>query len=41
LPSFGTIKPITGGSAMEFNTKRQRNNFFRSVNTVINDGPAT
>jgi hypothetical protein len=32
--------PITGGSAMEFETKRQRNNYFRSVNTVINDGPA-
>jgi hypothetical protein len=41
LPSFGTIMPITGGSAMEFETKRQRNNYFRSVNTVINDGPAT
>jgi hypothetical protein len=32
--------PTTGGLAMEFETKRQRNNFFRSVNTVINDGPA-
>jgi hypothetical protein len=32
--------PITGGSAMEFETKRQRNNYFRSVNTIINDGPA-
>jgi hypothetical protein len=31
--------PITGGSAMEFETKRQRNNYFRSVNTIINDGP--
>jgi hypothetical protein len=40
LPSFGTIMPITGGSAMEFETKRQRNNYFRSVNTIINDGPA-
>jgi hypothetical protein len=25
---------------MEFETKRQRNNYFRSVNTIINDGPA-
>jgi hypothetical protein len=33
--------PITGGSAMEFETKKQRNNYFRSVNTIINDGPAT
>jgi hypothetical protein len=32
--------PITGGSAMEFETKRQRNNYFRSVNTIINDGSA-
>jgi hypothetical protein len=32
--------PITGGSAMEFETKRQRNNFFRFVNTTINDSPA-
>jgi hypothetical protein len=31
--------PIKGGSAMEFETKRQRNNYFRSMNTVINDGP--
>jgi hypothetical protein len=31
--------PITGGSTMEFETKRQRNNYFRSVNTVINDSP--
>jgi hypothetical protein len=29
----------TGGSTMEFETKRQRNNYFRSVNTIINDGP--
>jgi hypothetical protein len=32
--------PIRGGSAMEFETKKQRNNYFRSVNTIINDGPA-
>jgi hypothetical protein len=32
--------PITGGSAMKFETKKQRNNYFRSVNTFINDGPA-
>jgi hypothetical protein len=31
---------ITGGSAMEFETKKQRSNYFRSVNTIINDGPA-
>jgi hypothetical protein len=32
--------PITGGSTMEFDTKRHINNYFKSVNTVINDGPA-
>jgi hypothetical protein len=31
--------PISGGSAMEFETKKQRNNYFTSVNTIINDGP--
>jgi hypothetical protein len=31
--------PIIGGSAMEFESKRQRNNYFRSMNTIINDGP--
>jgi hypothetical protein len=41
LPSFETIMPIKGGSPMEFETKRKRNNYFRSVNTVINDGPTT
>jgi hypothetical protein len=40
LPSFGTIMPITGGSTMEFETKKQRNNYFKSMNTIINDGPA-
>jgi hypothetical protein len=24
---------------MEFETKKQRSNYFRSVNTIINDGP--
>jgi hypothetical protein len=32
--------PITGGSTMEFETKRQSNSYFRSVNTIIYDGPA-
>jgi hypothetical protein len=32
--------PILGGSAMEFETKKQRNNYFRSVNTIINYSPA-
>jgi hypothetical protein len=29
--------PITGGSVIEFDTKRKRNDYFRSVNTIIND----
>jgi hypothetical protein len=41
LPSFGTIMPIIGDSAMEFETKRKINHYLRSVNTVINDGPTT
>jgi hypothetical protein len=40
LPSFRTIMPISGGSAMEFETMKQRSNYFRSVNTIINDGTA-
>jgi hypothetical protein len=32
--------PITGGSAIEFETMMQKNNYFRSVNTIINDGLA-
>jgi hypothetical protein len=40
LPSFGIIMLISGGSGMEFETKNQRNNYFMSVNTIINDGPA-
>jgi regulation of enolase protein 1 (concanavalin A-like superfamily) len=31
--------PISGGLGMEFKTKKQRSNYFRSVNTIINDGP--
>jgi hypothetical protein len=31
--------PINGGSAMECETKRHRNNYLRPVNTIINDGP--
>jgi hypothetical protein len=33
--------PISGGSTMEFETKNQRSNYFRSVNTIINDGPTS
>jgi hypothetical protein len=32
--------PIPGASALEFETKKQRSNYFRSVSIVINDGPA-
>jgi hypothetical protein len=40
LPSFRTIMQITGGSAIEFETKKQRSNYFRSVNTIINHDTA-
>lgn len=33
------IMPILGGSSMEFENERQRNNYFREVHTIINDGP--
>jgi hypothetical protein len=33
--------PVTKGSAKEFETKKQRNNYFRSVNTIINDDSTT
>jgi hypothetical protein len=32
--------PISGGFAIEFDTKKQRNNHFRSMNTIINEDPA-
>jgi hypothetical protein len=31
---------ITGGSAMVFETKKERSNYFRSMSTIINGGPA-
>jgi hypothetical protein len=37
---FKTIMRISRGSAMEFKTKKQKNSYFRSVTTIINDGPA-
>ncbi|XP_072147966.1 uncharacterized protein [Setaria viridis] len=39
LPTFGMIMPITGGSSLEFENKRQRRNYFREVNVIIPDGP--
>jgi hypothetical protein len=39
LPSFGMILQITGGSSMEFDTKKQRNDYYRQINVIIDDGP--
>ena len=40
LPSFGMIMPISGGSTLEFENKRQRRDYFRQVNSILVDGPA-
>jgi hypothetical protein len=40
---FSSVTSDPGNPAtatQEFETKKQRNNYFRSVNTIINDGPA-
>jgi hypothetical protein len=38
LPTFGMIMPITGGSSLEFENKRQRCNYFREVHNILVDG---
>jgi hypothetical protein len=34
LPSVGTIMPISGGSALEFETKKERKHYFREVRNI-------
>ena len=34
------IMPISGGSTLEFQNKRQRGDYFRQVNSILVDGPA-
>jgi hypothetical protein len=33
------ILQITGGSSMEFYTKKQRNDYYRQINVIIDDSP--
>ena len=39
LPSFGMIMPISGGSTLEFENKRQRMDYFRQVHCIVSEGP--
>ena len=34
------IMPITGGSTLEFQNKRQHRDYFRQVRSILVDGPA-
>jgi hypothetical protein len=38
LPSVGTIIPISGGSALEFETKKERKHYFREVRNISVEG---
>jgi hypothetical protein len=37
LPSVGTILPISGGSTLEFECKRDRKNYFHEVRNIIEE----
>jgi hypothetical protein len=41
FPSHNTIIIITGGSNIDFKTKRQRRDYYRQVNHVVVEGPIT
>jgi hypothetical protein len=41
LPTHGTILTITRGSNTNFNSKRQRRDYYREVNHIANEGPIT
>jgi hypothetical protein len=38
LPSVGTIIPISGGFALEFETKKERKHYFREVRNICVEG---
>jgi hypothetical protein len=38
LPSIGTIMPISGGSALEFETKKERKHYFREARNICVEG---
>ena len=39
LPSFGMIMPISGGSTLDFENKRQHRDYFRQVHCIVSEGP--
>ena len=39
LPSRGHINTIIGGSALDFESKRARTNYYRKVNAIVVKGP--
>ena len=39
LPTFGMIMPISGGSTLDFENKRQRRDYFRQVHCIVLEGP--
>jgi hypothetical protein len=41
FPSHGTIVTIPGVSNTDFDTKRQRRDYYREVNHVVVEGPIT
>jgi hypothetical protein len=41
FPTHGTILIITGGSNTDFNSKRQRRDYYRQVNYIAIEGPIT
>jgi hypothetical protein len=41
FPTHGTILTVTGGSNTDFETKRQRKDYYRQVNHVAVEGPIT
>jgi hypothetical protein len=38
LPSVGTIMPISGGSALEFEAKKEWKHYFREVRNICVEG---
>jgi hypothetical protein len=38
LPSVGTIMPISGGSTLEFETKKEQKHYFREVRKICVEG---
>jgi hypothetical protein len=41
FPTHGTILTINGGSNTDFDTKRQRGDYYRELTHVVVEGPIT